>query len=97
MLKRPRRFQRSEGLTPEARIQDSFFWSREDPARTAGMGDSLMEALVAALPTTWTPRYWLAREIGMLAPDISPWTGHTTGRAPSTTHHYVAELLYGRP
>ena len=31
-------------LTP-SRIQASFFWSREDAARMAGMGDALQEAL----------------------------------------------------
>ena len=35
-------------LTP-GRIQASFFWSREDAARMAGMGDSLQEALQGGL------------------------------------------------
>ena len=35
-------------LTP-ARIQASFFWSREDAARFAGMGDALREALQGGL------------------------------------------------
>ena len=35
-------------LTP-SRIQASFFWSREDAARMAGMGDTLREALQGAM------------------------------------------------
>ena len=35
-------------LTP-GRIQASFFWSREDAARMAGMGDALREALQSGL------------------------------------------------
>ena len=56
-------------LTP-GRIQASFFWSREDAARMAGMGDALREALQGGMAdkldserpckvawlTSWTPR-----------------------------------------
>ena len=78
-------------LTP-SRIQASFFWSREDAARMAGMGDALREALQGGIADK------LDKEI------LQGTNGLLTGTnlaahaeaAASTYANYVAKLLYGR-
>ncbi len=78
-------------LTP-GRIQTSFFWSREDAQRMAGMGDALREALQGGLADK------LDKEI------IQGTNGLLTGTnldnharsAASDYAHYVSSLLYGR-
>ena len=78
-------------LTP-GRIQASFFWSREDAARMAGMGDALREALQGGISDK------LDKEI------IQGTNGLLTGTtldnnaraAASDYTHYVSSLLYGR-
>ena len=74
------------------RIQASFFWSREDAQRMAGMGDALREALQGGLADK------LDKEI------IQGTNGLLTGTnldnharsAASDYAHYVSSLLYGR-
>ena len=78
-------------LAPK-RIQASFFWSREDAARMAGMGDALREALQSGISDK------LDKEIiqgtnGLLTGTILD--NHTRGNA-SDYAHYVSSLLYGR-
>ena len=78
-------------LTP-GRIQASFFWSREDQARMAGMGDALREALQDGIADK------LDKEImqgtnGLLTGTIL--SNHTRGSA-SDYAHYVENLLYER-
>ena len=78
-------------LTPK-RIQASFFWSREDAGRMAGMGEALREALQGGIADK------LDKEI------IQGTTGLLTGtilannaRASASDYaHYVASLLYAR-
>ena len=78
-------------LTPK-RIQASFFWSREDAARMAGMGDALREALQGGISDK------LDKEIiqgtnGLLTGAILP---NNTEPSASTYSDYVSKLLYGR-
>ena len=78
-------------LTPK-RIQASFFWSREDAARMAGMGDALREALQGGISDK------LDKEIiqgtnGLLTGMILP---NNTESSASTYSDYVSKLLYGR-
>ena len=78
-------------LTPK-RIQASFFWSREDAARMAGMGDALREALQGGIADK------LDKEIiqgtnGLLTGTIL--SNNARGSA-SDYAHYVSALLYGR-
>ena len=78
-------------LTP-GRIQASFFWSREDAGRMAGMGDALREALQGGIADK------LDSEIMRGANGLLTGTNlanHARGSA-SDYAHYVAELLYGR-
>ena len=78
-------------LTP-GRIQASFFWSREDAARMAGMGDSLQEALQGGLADKLDSEI-IQGTNGLLTGTIL--ANHARGSA-SDYAHYVAELLYGR-
>ena len=78
-------------LTPK-RIQASFFWSREDAARMAGMGDALREALQGGISDK------LDKEIiqgtnGLLTGTILP---NNARAAASTYANYVADMLYAR-
>ena len=78
-------------LTPK-RIQASFFWSREDAARLANMGDALRDALQGGLADK------LDKEIlqgtnGLLTGTNLP--NHAQASA-SSYADYVAELLYAR-
>ena len=78
-------------LTP-GRIQASFFWSREDAARMAGMGDALQEALQGGLADK------LDKEIiqgtnGLLTGTI---LANNAQAAASTYADYVAKMLYAR-
>ena len=78
-------------LTP-GRIQASFFWSREDAQRMAGMGDALREALQGGISDK------LDQQI------INGTNGLLTGTnldnharaAASNYAHYVSQLLYER-
>ena len=78
-------------LSP-GRIQASFFWSREDASRMAGMGDALREALQGGLADK------LDKEIiqgtnGLLTGTI---LSNNARSAASDYAHYVSSLLYGR-
>ena len=78
-------------LTP-GRIQASFFWSREDAARMAGMGDALREALGSGLADKLDKEILQGSE-GLLTD--TKLTAHAQAAA-STYANYVAELLYAR-
>ena len=78
-------------LTP-GRIQASFFWSREDAARMAGMGEALQEALQGGIADK------LDKEIIQGSNGLLTGTNldnHARGSA-SDYAHYVSHLLYGR-
>ena len=78
-------------LTPK-RIQASFFWSREDAARLASMGDALREALQGGLADKLDKEILQGTE-GLLTG--TKLANHTQASA-STYANYVAELLYAR-
>ena len=78
-------------FTPK-RIQASFFWSREDAARMAGMGDALREALQGGLADKLDKEILQGSE-GLLTD--TKLTAHPATSA-STYANYVAELLYAR-
>ena len=78
-------------LTPK-RIQASFFWSREDAGRMAGMGDALRDALGGGLADKLDQQI-LNGPNGLFNGTIL--ANHARGTA-SDYAHYVAELLYGR-
>ena len=78
-------------LTP-GRIQAQFFWSREDAARMAGMGDALQEALQGGIADKLDKEILQGTE-GLLTG--SKLANHARGAA-SDYSSYVADLLYGR-
>ena len=78
-------------LTPK-RIQASFFWSREDAARMAGMGDALREALQGGISDKLDQQI-INGGNGLLNGTILG--NHARGSA-SDYASYVADLLYGR-
>ena len=78
-------------LTP-SRIQASFFWSREDAAQMAGMGDALREALQGGISDKLDSEIMEGTN-GLLTGTI---LGNHARAAASDYAHYVAELLYGR-
>ena len=78
-------------LTP-GRIQASFFWSREDAARMAGMGAALQEALQGGIADKLDKEILQGTE-GLLT--TGKLTAHAQAAA-STYADYVAELLYAR-
>ena len=78
-------------LTP-ARIQASFFWSREDAARMAGMDVALREALQGGLVDKLDSEIMRGTN-GLLTGTNLP---NNARAAASDYAHYVAELLYGR-
>ena len=78
-------------LTP-GRIQASFFWSREDAGRMAGMGDALREALGGGIADKLDKEILQGTE-GLLT--TGKLTAHAQASA-STYANYVAELLYAR-
>ena len=78
-------------LTP-GRIQASFFWSREDAARMAGMGDALREALQSGISDKLDKEI-LVGTTGLLTGTIL--ANHARSAA-SDYAHYVSSLLYGR-
>ena len=78
-------------LTPK-RIQASFFWSREDAARMAGMGDALREALQGGISDKLDSEIMEGTN-GLLTGTILG--NHARGSA-SDYAHYVSSLLYGR-
>ena len=78
-------------LTPK-RIQASFFCSREDAARMAGMGDALREALQGGIADKLDKEILQETE-GLLTG--TKLANHAQAAA-STYANYVAELLYGR-
>ena len=78
-------------LTP-GRIQASFFWSREDAARMAGMGDSLQEALQGGIADKLDSEIMQGTN-GLLTGTILP---NNARAAASDYAHYVSSLLYGR-
>ena len=78
-------------LTP-GRIQASFFWSREDAARMAGMADALMEALQGGLADKLDSQIMQGTN-GLLTGAI---LGNHARAAASDYAHYVSQLLYER-
>ena len=78
-------------LTP-GRIQASFFWSREDAARMAGMGDALREALQGGIADKLDSEILVGTNGLLTGTNLD---NHTRATA-SDYAHYVAELLYGR-
>ena len=78
-------------LTP-GRIQASFFWSREDAARMAGMGDALRAALQAGIADKLDSEILQGTEGLLTGAKLS---NHAQASA-STYADYVADLLYAR-
>ena len=78
-------------LSP-ARIQASFFWTREDAARMVGMGDALREALQGGLADKLDSEI-IQGTNGLLTGTNLP---NKARSAASDYAHYVAELLYAR-
>ena len=78
-------------LTPK-RIQASFFWSREDAARMAGMGDALRDALQSGISDKLDQQI-INGGNGLLNGTVL--ANHARGSA-SDYASYVADLLYGR-
>ena len=81
----------ADELTPK-RIQASFFWSREDAGRMAGMGDALREALQSGISDKLDKEI-LVGTTGLLTGTIL--ANHARSAA-SDYAMYVAELLYAR-
>ena len=78
-------------LSP-GRIQASFFWSREDAARMAGMGDALRDALQGGIADKLDQQI-MAGDEGLLH---STNLANNAQAAASTYANYVADLLYAR-
>ena len=78
-------------LTP-GRIQASFFWSREDAARMAGMGDALREALQGGIADKLDSEILVGTN-GLLTGTI---LANNTRSSASDYAHYVSSLLYAR-
>ena len=78
-------------LTP-GRIQASFFWSREDAARMAGMGDALREALQGGIADKLDSEIMQGINGLLTGTNLD---NHAQAAA-STYANYVAELLYAR-
>lgn len=78
-------------LSP-ARIQASFFWSRESAARLAGMADALQEALQGGLAEKLDKEILVGTN-GLLTGAILSNNARATA---SDYASYVADLLYGR-
>ena len=78
-------------LTP-ARIQASFFWSREDAQRMAGMGDALRDALQGGISDKLDSEI-IQGTNGLLTGTNLANNARGSG---SDYAHYVADLLYGR-
>ena len=78
-------------LTP-ARIQASFFWSREDAARMAGMGDALQEALQGGIADKLDSEIMQGTN-GLLTGTNR--SNHARSSA-SNYNHYVENLMYAR-
>ena len=78
-------------LTP-SRIQASFFWSREDASRMAGMGDALREALTAGIADKLDSEIMRGDDGLLHSTNLS---NHARSSA-SNYAHYVESLLYGR-
>ena len=78
-------------LTP-GRIQASFFWSREDASRLAGMGEALQAALQDGIADKLDQQI-INGSNGLLNGSVLP----NNARASASDYaHYVADLLYGR-
>ena len=78
-------------LSP-ARIQASFFWSRESAARLAGMGEALREALGGGIADKLDKELLRGDEGLLHSTNLS---AHAEAAA-STYANYVAKLLYAR-
>ena len=78
-------------LTP-SRIQASFFWSREDAARMAGMGDTLREALGGGIADKLDSEIMRGTNGLLTGTNLD----NNARAAASDYAHYVAELLYAR-
>ena len=78
-------------LTP-ARIQASFFWSREDAARMAGMGDALQEALQGGIADKLDSEIMQGTNGLLTGTNLS---NHARSSA-SNYNHYVENLMYAR-
>ena len=78
-------------LTP-GRIQASFFWSREDAARMAGMGDALREALQGGIADKLDSEILVGTNGLLTGTNLD---NHAQAAA-STYADYTAKLLYAR-
>ena len=78
-------------LSP-ARIQASFFWSREDASRMAGMGDALRVALQDGLGDKLDSEIMEGTNGLLTGTNLS----NNNRNAASTYASYVADLLYAR-
>ena len=78
-------------LAPK-RIQASFFWSREDAARMAGMGDALRDALQGGISDKLDQQI-INGSNGLLNGTV---LGNHARAAASDYASYVADLLYER-
>ena len=78
-------------LTP-GRIQASFFWSREDAARMAGMGDALQEALQGGIADKLDKELLQGDEGLLHSTNLS----NHARTAASNYAHYVENLMYAR-
>ena len=78
-------------LTP-SRIQASFFWSREDAARMAGMGDALRDALQGGIADKLDSEILKGTNGLFTGTNLA---AHAEAAA-STYANYVAKLMYSR-
>ena len=78
-------------LTPQ-RIQASFFWSREDAQRMAGMGDALREALGGGIADKLDSEIMQGTNGLLTGTNLD---NHARAAA-SDYAHYVSSLLYAR-
>ena len=78
-------------LTP-GRIQASFFWSREDAQRMAGMGDALQEALQGGIADKLDQQIVNGTNGLLNGTNLS---NHARSSA-SNYNHYVENLMYAR-
>ena len=79
-------------LTP-GRIQASFFWSREDAQRMAGMGDALREALQGGIADKLDKEILQGDDEGLL--HSTNLSNHARSSA-SNYNHCVENLMYAR-
>ena len=82
----------SANVLSPSRIQASFFWSREDSGRMAGMGDALREALQGGIADKLDSEIMRGTNGLLTGMNLD---NHVRATA-SDYASYVADLLYGR-